>query len=106
MEEISASQAAELLQNQSDSTILLDVREHKELEFAAIAGALHIPMGDIPARLEEIDSAKTVVCMCHGGGRSAQIAVFLAARGYEQVVNLAGGINAWSETVDSNIPRY
>ena len=106
MEEISVSDAAELLRNQPDQTILLDVREAAELEIAAVAGALHIPMGEIPNRLDEVDRTKTIICMCHAGGRSAQVTHFLAGQGYGKAVNLAGGIQAWSERVDSNIPTY
>ena len=106
MEEISAPEAAELLRNQPDQVILLDVREAAELEMAAVAGALHIPMGEIPARLAEIDATKTILCMCHGGGRSAQVAGFLADKGYERAVNLSGGIHAWSHLVDNTIPVY
>ena len=106
MEEISAPDAAELLRSQPDQVILLDVREAAELEVAAVAGALHIPMGEIPNRLDEVDITKTIICMCHAGGRSAQVTGFLAAQGYGKAVNMAGGIQAWSELVDSDIPTY
>ena len=74
MDEISAPDAAQLLADQPDQTILLDVREEAELEAAALANALHLPMGEIPARLAEIDNRKTIICMCRSGGRSAQVA--------------------------------
>jgi len=106
MEEISAPAAAELLHNQPDLVILLDVREAAELEVAAIASALHIPMGEIPARLTEIDAAKKIICLCRSGGRSAQVAEFLLAQGFSDVVNLTGGTHAWSDLVDSSIPKY
>jgi len=106
MEEISATEAAQMLRDQPDQTILLDVREAVELETAAVAGALHLPMGEIPGRLEEIDASKTIICMCRSGGRSAQVAEFLLAQGYAKAVNLTGGIHAWSDLVDSSIPKY
>jgi len=106
MEEISAPNAAELLHNQSDQVILLDVREAAELEVAAVAGALHIPMGEIPARLGELDRAKKIICPCHSGGRSAQVTEFLLAQGYDAAINLTGGIHAWSDLVDSSVPKY
>jgi len=106
MEEISATEAAQMLRDVPEQTILLDVREAMELETAAIAGALHIPMGEIPGRLEDIDASKTIICMCRSGGRSAQVAEFLLAQGYAKAVNLTGGIHAWSDLVDSSIPKY
>jgi rhodanese-related sulfurtransferase len=106
MEEISATEAAQMLRDQPEQTILLDVREAMELEMAAVAGALHIPMGEIPGRLGELDASKTIICLCRSGGRSAQVAEFLLAQGYAKAVNLTGGIHAWSDQVDSNIPKY
>jgi rhodanese-related sulfurtransferase len=106
MEEISATEAAEMLRDQSEQTILLDVREELELEAAAVADALHLPMGEIPARLAEIDKSKSVICMCRSGGRSAQVADFLARQGYTRVFNLTGGIHAWSDLVDNSIAKY
>ena len=106
MEEISATEAAEMLREHPEQTILLDVREAMELEMAAIAGALHIPMGEISGRLGELDANKTIICLCRSGGRSAQVAEFLLAQGYAKAVNLTGGIHAWSDLVDSSISKY
>ena len=89
-----------------DAVILLDVREHAELELARIEGAHHIPMQEIPGRIDELDPARDVVCICHGGGRSRRVAEYLAARGFERVFNLTGGIDAWSQEVDPGVPRY
>lgn len=85
---------------------LLDVREPAELELAAVNGVLHIPMRDVPNRLDELDRDKPLVVMCHSGGRSRRVAEFLAANGFDQVMNLAGGIDAWSREVDPQVPRY
>ena len=86
--------------------VLLDVREPVELELAAIPFAAHIPMGQIPARLHELDKESTIVVMCHGGVRSLQVATFLSTQGFPSVINLAGGIDAWSREIDDSIPRY
>jgi rhodanese-related sulfurtransferase len=106
MQEINATEAAALLQNAPDETLLLDVREHAELEIASVAAALHIPMGEIPARHTELDKNQTLVCMCHHGGRSAQVAGYLESQGFTKVINLAGGIEAWSASVDPEVARY
>jgi rhodanese-related sulfurtransferase len=86
--------------------VLLDVREDDELAVAALDGALHVPMGQIPARLGEIPREQEIVVMCHGGVRSDSVAHFLRAQGYARVLNLAGGIDAWSCEVDPQVPRY
>ena len=86
--------------------ILLDVREPAELRIASLPVVTHIPMGQVPERLKELDAAKPIVVMCHSGGRSRRVAEFLLGRGFEEVFNLSGGIDAWSEQVDPQIPRY
>jgi rhodanese-related sulfurtransferase len=90
--------------------LLLDVREGWEFALAAIrvdgTQTLHIPMGQIPNRLAEIDAARPVVCICHHGVRSAQVVAFLERHGHAPVYNLAGGIEAWSTQVDPRVPRY
>lgn len=90
----------------ASDVVLLDVREGHEIAVASVDGSLRIPMGLVPERLNEIDPAKTIVVMCHGGMRSLRVAVYLSERGFERVVNLDGGIDAWSRNVDPRIPRY
>lgn len=87
-------------------TVLLDVREPEELEVAKLPEALHIPMGQVPERLADLPRDKTIVVMCHAGGRSARVAQYLLANGFDHVFNLRGGIDAWSVEVDPTIPRY
>jgi rhodanese-related sulfurtransferase len=89
-----------------DDVMLLDVREPDELQAASVAGTLHIPMRELPARLAELDAAKPLVVMCHSGGRSRRVAEFLIANDFKTVFNLKGGIDAWSTQLDSQIPRY
>jgi rhodanese-related sulfurtransferase len=86
---------------------LLDVREDWETALAPVpSDVLHIPMGQIPDRLTELDPLKETVVICRSGGRSLQVATFLAARGFGSVANLAGGILAWSRDIDPRIPQY
>lgn len=89
-----------------DEVQLLDVREPQELTIASLPGTLHIPMREIPGRLAEIDRERPVVVMCHTGVRSRRVAGFLLANDFEQVCNLAGGIDAWSAEIDPDLPRY
>ncbi len=90
--------------------VVLDVREPWELQTASIrpegVTVLAIPMRELPNRLTELTIDQPVACLCHGGVRSLQVAHFLAHNGFEQVVNIAGGIHAWSQEVDASVPRY
>jgi rhodanese-related sulfurtransferase len=86
--------------------VLLDVREPEELQLARLPGAVHIPMGDVPGRVHELDPDAEIVVFCHHGIRSASVAQFLAQREFAHVVNLAGGIDTWSVTIDPSVPRY
>lgn len=91
-----------------DELRLLDVREAEELAIARIDGALHMPMGDVPARSVELDpdSAVPLVCICHHGMRSAHVAAFLESRDFTGVLNLEGGIDRWAAEVDPRMARY
>jgi molybdopterin/thiamine biosynthesis adenylyltransferase/rhodanese-related sulfurtransferase len=84
---------------------LIDVREPYEYQIAQIGGKL-IPQNDVPNRLNEIDRNREVVVHCKSGGRSQRIAEFLQQAGYPRVVNVAGGITAWSDEIDPKVPKY
>jgi rhodanese-related sulfurtransferase len=90
--------------------LLLDVREDWELQTASVRAegfeVRHIPMGQLPARLSELDPERSIACLCHHGGRSSQVAHFLSQQGFHQVVNIAGGIDAWAVQIDPSLPRY
>ncbi len=88
-----------------EAPFILDVREPFEYQIANIGGRL-IPQGEVPQRLSEIDRDREIVVQCKSGGRSQRIAEFLRQAGYPKVVNLAGGIIAWSNEVDSTVPKY
>jgi rhodanese-related sulfurtransferase len=75
--------------------VLLDVREDDEWQRGHAPGAQHIPMGDVPARIHEIDVDKTLYVICHAGGRSLRVAQYLQRNGYEPV-NVDGGMLAWN----------
>jgi rhodanese-related sulfurtransferase len=107
MRQLSAPELAAWLADASrPAPQLLDVREPWEVALCALPGATAIPMGQIPARADALDPSRPLVCYCHHGMRSLQVAVFLARQGYEQVWNLAGGIDAWSREVDPACPVY
>jgi len=85
---------------------LLDVRETWEIEIACIHQTIDIPMAEIPARIAELDASQAVAVLCHSGGRSAQVANYLAQAGFDRVANIVGGIDTWSLDIDDSIPRY
>jgi rhodanese-related sulfurtransferase len=92
--------------DRGDELTVLDVREPEELAIAPFPSSMCVPMGDIPARLSELDPDAEWVVVCHRGIRSAQVAIYLARIGFERVSNLTGGIDAWSTLVDPETPRY
>jgi rhodanese-related sulfurtransferase len=85
---------------------LLDVREAWEYETCSIQGSRLIPMGEITRRVAELDPQAPVVVICHHGGRSMQVAGYLAQQGFSSVHNLTGGVDAWARNVDSAMPVY
>ena len=86
--------------------LLLDVREAWELSIARIDPSMHMPMNDVPDRLEELNPDQEIVVLCHHGRRSRQVVAFLKQSGFRQVLNLVGGIDAWSTEVDQGVPVY
>lgn len=87
--------------------LLLDVRELWEFNTAHMEGALLMPMGDVPARAhQELDPDEPIVVVCHHGARSLNVTMWLRAQGFEQAQSLAGGIDAWSRTINPAVPRY
>ena len=89
-----------------DQPLVIDVREAWELEISKVDFARHIPMGSVPARLNELDPVTPVIVMCRSGGRSLQIANMLVSHGFRSVSNLTGGILAWGERIDPSLRPY
>lgn len=98
---------AELKQRLAQAPLtVVDVRTDEELAIAALPGALHIPMHELPQRLGELPAAGPVAVLCHHGVRSEMAARFLERNGFSDVYSVAGGIDAWSLTIDASVPRY
>ncbi len=85
--------------------LLLDVREPHEYEIAHLEGSKLVPLGELPARVKDLDSSEEIVCYCHTGGRSAQATDFLRGIGYK-ARNLVGGIDAWAVEIEPDMNRY
>lgn len=84
---------------------VIDIRETNEYEYCNI-GAMHLPMGEIMMNLDKLSREKDVVIHCKSGGRSCAMVQALMARGFDNVINLSGGIIAWSIEIDPSIPTY
>jgi len=92
--------------DRAEKLLLIDVREPWEYEVCRIAGAKLIPMGTIPANLQSLDTDDDVICYCHHGVRSLDVAVWLRKQGVAGAKSLAGGIERWSLEIDPQVPRY
>jgi rhodanese-related sulfurtransferase len=85
---------------------LLDVREPWEVALCSIPGAVLIPMGELPGRIQELNPDAETVVICHHGVRSYHAARYLETVGFDDVINLSGGVAAWADEVDPSMPRY
>ena len=93
------------------NAVLLDVREPWEFETARIERSVNIPMSTLVARIDEVRAMQSskdtpIVVICHHGMRSMQCARFLSGQGVERLINLTGGIDAWSTQIDPSVPAY
>lgn len=106
IKEISASELKQMLDSDGD-TQLIDVRQPDEYAFAKIPGSKLIPLGEIVKRMGELDRSRPAVLQCKMGGRSMKAIDALRAAGYDgELINLRGGITAWSNDVDPKVPKY
>jgi rhodanese-related sulfurtransferase len=92
---------------QPNAPLLLDVREPWEYQTASLPDSLLMPMGEVTARAHtELDPDTPIVVLCHHGARSLSVTMWLRNQGFDLAQSLAGGIDAWSRTIDPTIPRY
>ena len=106
MESISVSILNGLI-SEGKSQVLLDVREPWEFAQCRIPGSINIPITEVSNKLGDIDRDKDIIVICHHGARSWQVANFLENSGFiNKIKNLDGGINAWAELIDTEMPRY
>ena len=87
--------------------LLLDIREPWEYQTAHIEPSTLIPMNEIPSRAhQELDDEANILVLCHHGARSLSVAAWLRQQGFDKAQSVAGGIDAWSRTIDPEVPRY
>jgi molybdopterin/thiamine biosynthesis adenylyltransferase/rhodanese-related sulfurtransferase len=105
MQTVTPSELKQELDSGKD-VFILDVREPHEYEICCLEGATLIPLGQVPARIEELNREHDIVVMCRSGARSGKATQYLAQKGFPKVRNLTGGILAWSDEVDPSVPKY
>jgi rhodanese-related sulfurtransferase len=104
---LSAPQLAAWLADPSrPRPLLLDVREPWEFDICQLDGASLMPMQSIPGRIDDLDEDAEIVCICHHGARSLNVAAFLEHHGFGKISNLTGGMHAWAVQVDSDMSKY
>ena len=107
MQHITAAELARWINDPTRAApLLLDVREPWEFATCHIGGSVPIPLRGVPARITELDPGAPLVCICHHGARSMQVANFLEQNGFTEVANLSGGVDAWARQVDPAMPVY
>jgi len=94
------------MRDAKEDFVLVDVRNPDEFEISVIEGSVKLPLPELPQRFKELSKDKLLVVHCKMGGRSARAVNFLKTQGYTKVKNVAGGINAWAERIDTNLPSY
>jgi len=108
MKQMTVAEVADFLASTEVTPVKIDVREAHELQNGMIEGAIHIPMNSIPEKLDELAQYKsdTIVLICRSGQRSDQVGQFLEHQGFEDVINMVGGMNGWAAEVDSSMSVY
>lgn len=91
--------------DRGEKVFILDVREPDEYKICRIEGSVLVPLGELPSRMGELSKDKEIVVHCKAGVRSARAVQFLRQQGFA-ALNLAGGIDAWSERIDPSVPKY
>ncbi len=106
VQDLSVLEVSDRLKRGDENFIVVDVREPWEIAIASVPGTLNIAMNSMPAHIGELPQDKEIAVLCHHGNRSRRVAEFLERSGFEKVYNIAGGIAAWSHSIDPTIPQY
>jgi rhodanese-related sulfurtransferase len=106
MREITVKTLYEYLQNTENTPLLLDVREQWEFNVCHLEGVTLVPMGQVPEHIQSWNKDQEIIVICHHGIRSLQVAHFMEESGFQQMVNLIGGMHAWALSVDKQMSTY
>lgn len=106
MREFDAQQLEQYLNSSDSAPLLLDVREDWEYDICHLAGSLLMPMAQVPALMAELDKSRETVVICHHGIRSRMIGAYLEQAGFDNIINLQGGLDAWAKVIDNTMSTY
>ena len=106
MRELSALQLQTHLENCETQPLLLDVRQSWEVDICKIENSVFIPMSQIPAKIDSLDTQREIVVICHHGIRSRSVGRYLEHAGFGNIINLSGGVDQWAKTVDNQMATY
>ena len=97
---------SKILNDEGIKPIILDVREKWEYDICHIENSVHIPMGQITEKKDDLNHSDVIIVVCHHGVRSRMVAKYLDANGFIDIINLSGGIDAWSNEIDPSMTKY
>ncbi len=106
MRELSALQLQTHLESCETQPLLLDVRQHWEIDVCKIENSILIPMSQVPAKIDSLDTNSEIVVICHHGIRSRSVGRYLEHAGFSNIINLSGGVDQWAKTVDKQMATY
>jgi len=106
MREFTPDECRDYLETATEKPLLLDVREPWEYNIVHIEGSRLLPMRQVPAALDTLDAEREIIVICHHGIRSRQVARFLIDQGFDKVINLRGGLDAWARYTDPGLATY
>ena len=106
MLEMSVQEIHNYLQDSEKKPVLLDVRENWEYDICHIEGSMLMPMQTVPQQLQQLDPHQETIVICHHGIRSRMVGQYLEQADFKNIINLSGGVNAWAQQIDLNMPSY
>ncbi|HUT40228.1 MAG TPA: rhodanese-like domain-containing protein [Gammaproteobacteria bacterium] len=106
MREMTPDECKAYLESAPTRPLLLDVREPWEYNIVHLEDSVLMPMRQVPVEADSLDAEREIIVICHHGIRSRQVALFLKARGFSNVINLSGGMDAWARHTDTSLPTY
>ena len=106
MIENTPQEVKDLIDNSENKPLILDVREQWEYDICHIENSIHIPMGKIADMNEKLETDGAIIVVCHHGIRSRMVAKYLDGNNFTNIINLSGGIDAWSNEIDSSMTKY
>jgi rhodanese-related sulfurtransferase len=95
-----------MLDESSSSIMLLDVREKWEFDLCHIPESIHMPIAEVILRISELEKTNPIIIICHNGRRSLYIGLELIEKGFDNVINLKGGVDQWADDIDTSMTKY